>query len=186
MMVTGFILFLFPMIFGVEANRTRSCGNNLLDENYGLGECSNVDCQEPQHFGRYRRGAEFRPYRDGQQCSGGEDRECHEPRIRNSFYIFPAHSFLKEKSRACMVRIRRFIPFQCRETCSPNLSSKFLGRPKQVCLGRPRCTHFPHRITIPAVSLSLNAHLYAARERSWQSRSRRRSTCSSGRGTTVR
>ena len=71
MMVAGSILFLLPILFGVEANRTRSCGDNLLDENYGLGECSDVDCQEPQHFGRYRRGAEFRPYRDGQQQRTG-------------------------------------------------------------------------------------------------------------------
>ena len=72
MKATGLGIFLLPILFliGAEAaNRTRSCIDNLLDENYGLGECGGgeVACREPKQFGRYRRGAEFRPYRDGQQ-----------------------------------------------------------------------------------------------------------------------
>ena len=70
MKATGLGIFLLPtFLIGAEANRTRSCIDNLLDENYGLGECGGgeVACREPKQFGRYRRGAEFRPYRDGQQ-----------------------------------------------------------------------------------------------------------------------
>ena len=68
MNVTCLILFLLLILsFGVDANRTRSCVETLVEDNYGLGECADVACQEPQHFGRYRRGAEFRPYREGQQ-----------------------------------------------------------------------------------------------------------------------